>query len=139
MISLINIYVMDIVWILCDVYEWRLKFKMFIWFCKAYLRICWVVVFIVEVLNAKNWKLDFSGKYQIFHSTANFGVLRGENMASKKWKIVCSVNVSRLEFVSPSITGQLQPNFHKLLPAPLKQRITKLHWKSTMYSVVKCP
>ena len=32
---------------------------------------------------------------------------------------------------------QLQPNFFKL-PC-MEQRIKKLYWKSTMYSVVKCP
>ena len=64
-------------------------------------------------------------------------MLCGENMVSKKSKIVCSVKVSRLEFVSLPIADQLQPNFYKL-PC-VEQRITKLYWKSTMYSVVKCP
>ena len=35
-------------------------------------------------------------------------------MVSKKSKIVCSVKVSRLEFVSLPIADQLQPNFNKL-------------------------
>ena len=48
----------------------------------------------------------------------------GENMVSKKSKIVCSVKVSRLEFVSLPIADQLQPNFYKL-PC-VEQRITKL-------------
>ena len=45
-------------------------------------------------------------------------------MVSKKSKIVCSVKVSRLEFVSLPIADQLQPNFYKL-PC-VEQRITKL-------------
>ena len=60
----------------------------------------------------------------MFHSTANFVVLCGENMASKKSKIICSVKVSRLVFVSLPIADQLQSNFYKL-PC-LEQRITKL-------------
>ena len=64
-------------------------------------------------------------------------MLFGENMVSKKLKIVCSVNLSRLEFVSLPIADKLQPNFYKLLH--VEQRITKLNWKSTMYSVTKCP
>ena len=64
-------------------------------------------------------------------------MLFGENMVSKKSKIVCSVKVCRLEFVSLSLTDQLQPNFYKL-PC-LEQKITKVDWKSTMYSAVKCP
>ena len=39
MIFQVNIYVMDIVWMLCDVYEWRSKFNRVIWFCNASLRI----------------------------------------------------------------------------------------------------
>ena len=45
-------------------------------------------------------------------------------MISKKLKIVCSVTVSRLEFVSVPIADQLQPNFDKL-PC-VEQRIAKL-------------
>ena len=45
-------------------------------------------------------------------------------MISKKLKIVRSVTVSRLEFVSVLIAGQLQPNFSKL-PC-VQKRITKL-------------
>ena len=45
-------------------------------------------------------------------------------MASKKSKIVWSVKVSRLDFVSLPIAGQLQPKFYKL-PC-VEQRITKL-------------
>ena len=51
----------------------------------------------------------------MFHSTINVVVLCGEIMISKKSKIVCSVKVSRLEFVFLPITDQLQPNFYKLL------------------------
>ena len=58
-------------------------------------------------------------------------------MLSKKSKIVCSVKVSRLEFVSLPIAEQLQPNFY-ILPR-LEQRITKLDGKSTMCNVVQCP
>ena len=58
-------------------------------------------------------------------------------MASKKSKIVCSVKVSRLEFVSLPTADQLQPNFYRL-PC-VEQGVTKLNWKSTIYSVVKCP
>ena len=50
----------------------------------------------------------------MFYSTTNFVVLRGENMLSKKSKIVYSVKVSRLEFVSLPIADQSQPNFCKL-------------------------
>ena len=57
-------------------------------------------------------------------------------MVSKKSKIVCSVKVCRLEFVSLPFADQLQPNFYKL-PC-LEQKITKLDSKSTMYSAVKC-
>ena len=39
MIFQVNIYVMDIVWMLCDVYEWRSKFNRGSWFCNASLRI----------------------------------------------------------------------------------------------------
>ena len=60
-------------------------------------------------------------------------MLCGENIISKKLKFVCSVTVSRLEFVSVPIADQLQPNFDKLLC--VEQRITKLDWKSTMYMV----
>ena len=45
-------------------------------------------------------------------------------MISKKLKIVFSVTVSRLEFVSVLIAGQLQPNFFKL--PFVQKRITKL-------------
>ena len=45
-------------------------------------------------------------------------------MVSKILKIVCSVKVSRLEFVSLPTADQLQPNFYKL--ASEEQRITKL-------------
>ena len=58
-------------------------------------------------------------------------------MVSKKLKIVCSVKVSRLKFVSLTIADQLQQNFCKMLS--VEQRIIKLDWKSTMHSVVKCP
>ena len=58
-------------------------------------------------------------------------------MVSRKSKIVCSVKVSRLEFVSLPIADQLQPHFYKL--PRVEHKITKLDWKSTMCSVVKCP
>ena len=45
-------------------------------------------------------------------------------MVSKKLKIVCSVKVSRLEFVFLSIADKFQSNFYKL-PC-VEQRITKL-------------
>ena len=45
-------------------------------------------------------------------------------MISKKLKIVCSVTVSRLEFVSVPTADQLQPNFDKV-PC-VEQGITKL-------------
>ena len=45
-------------------------------------------------------------------------------MVSKKLKIVCSVKVSRLEFLSLPIVDQLQLNFYKLTCA--EQRIIKL-------------
>ena len=51
-------------------------------------------------------------------------VLCGENLISKKLKIVCSVTLSRLGFVSVPITDQLERNFYKL-PC-VEQRITKL-------------
>ena len=60
----------------------------------------------------------------MFHSTTSFVVLFGENMVSKKPKIVCSGKLCRLEFVSLPIADQLQPNFYKL-PC-VEQRITKL-------------
>ena len=58
-------------------------------------------------------------------------------MISKKLKIVFSVIVSRLEFVSVLIAGQLQPNFFKL--PFVQKRITKLDRKSTLHRVIKCP
>ena len=45
-------------------------------------------------------------------------------MISKKLKIVCSVTVSRLEFVPVPIADELQPNFYKM-PC-VEQRIKKL-------------
>ena len=50
----------------------------------------------------------------MFYSATNFVVLCGENMLSKKSKIVCSVKVSTLESVSLPIEDQLQQNFCKL-------------------------
>ena len=58
-------------------------------------------------------------------------------MVSKKSKIVCLVKICRLKFISRPIADQLQPNFYKL-PC-VEQRITKLDWKITIYTVVKCP
>ena len=58
-------------------------------------------------------------------------------MISEKLKIVCSVTVSRLEFVPVPIADQLQSDFYNL--SCVEQRITKLDCKSTIYSVVKCP
>ena len=40
-----NIYVLGIIWILCDFYLWRSKYNRLIWFCKASLRICYVTLF----------------------------------------------------------------------------------------------
>ena len=57
-------------------------------------------------------------------------------MTSERLKIVCSVTVFRLEFVSVPIADQLQSNFYKL--SCVRERIKKLDNKSTMYSVVKC-
>ena len=48
----------------------------------------------------------------------------GENVVSQKSRIVCSVKVSRVEFVPLPILDQLRPNFYKL--SPVEQRITKL-------------
>ena len=90
-----------------------------------------------RTLNAKNWWINLLGKYYVFHSITHFMVLCRKNMVSKKSKIVCSVKVSRPEFVSLPIVDQLQPNLYKL-PC-VEQRITNLDWKSTMCSVVKCP
>ena len=45
-------------------------------------------------------------------------------MISEKLKIVCSVTVSRLEFVPVPIADHLQTNFYKL--ACVEQRIAKL-------------
>ena len=56
-------------------------------------------------------------------------------MRSKKSNIICSVKVSGLKFGSLPIADQLQPNFYKLSCA--EQRITKLDWKSTMYSIIE--
>ena len=64
-------------------------------------------------------------------------VLCEENMVSKKSKIVCSVKVSRVEFVSLPNADQLQPHLYNL-PC-VEWRISKLDQKSTMHSVVKCP
>ena len=64
-------------------------------------------------------------------------VLSRASMVSKKFKIVGSVKVCRLELVSLSFADQLQPNFYKLFC--LEQKITKVDWKSTMYSAAKCP
>ena len=54
----------------------------------------------------------------------NFVVLCAENMVIKKSKIVCSVNLSRLDFVFLPIANQLHPNIYKL--PFLEQRITKI-------------
>ena len=53
MIHQVNVYVMEIVWILCDVYVWWSKFQQrVIWFCKASLKICYVILFLnVKVLE----------------------------------------------------------------------------------------
>ena len=45
-------------------------------------------------------------------------------MVSKKFKIICSVKVSRLKFVSLPSADQLQQNFNKLLY--VEHRIAKL-------------
>ena len=51
--------------------------------------------------------------------------------------MVCSVTVSRLEFVSVPITEILQSNLYKL--PFVERRITKLDWKITIYRVLKFP
>ena len=71
MISQVSIYMMDIIWILCDVYEWRSKFIVF----KASLRICYVSLF------------EYKGPSRL--GKYFFVLLFGENMVSKKSKIVC--------------------------------------------------
>ena len=58
-------------------------------------------------------------------------------MISKKLNSVSSVTVSIPEFASVPIADQLQPNFDILLC--VEQRITKLDWKSMMYSFAKYP
>ena len=58
-------------------------------------------------------------------------------MVITKSKIVCSVNLCRLEFVSLPFADQPQPNFYKL--PSLEQKITKVDWKSTIYSAIRCP
>ena len=45
-------------------------------------------------------------------------------MVSKKWKIVCSVKVCRLELVSLPFADKIQSNFYKL--PSLEQKITKV-------------
>ena len=64
-------------------------------------------------------------------------VLCGENVVSRKSKIVCSVKLSRQEFVSLPFEDQLQSNFYNL-PC-VEQKIRKLDWKSTLCSVIICP
>ena len=58
-------------------------------------------------------------------------VLCGENMVSRKSKIVCLVKVSSAH------CGPVSVKFYKLSFA--ERKITKLDLKSTMCSVVKCP
>ena len=58
----------------------------------------------------------------IFFKKKNWG--KWQNMVSKKLKIVCSVKLSRLEFVPLPIVDQLRPNFYKL-PC-VEQKFTKL-------------
>ena len=67
--------------------------------------------------------LIFSGNIK-FHSTRSFMVLIGVNMVSKKWQIVCSVKVCRLELVSLPFADKIQSNFYKL--PSLEQKITKV-------------
>ena len=64
---------------------------------QRFFRICYVILF------------EYKGPWML--KTTNFVVLCGENMVSKESKIVCSVKVSWLEFVSVPIVDQLQPNF----------------------------
>ena len=47
MISQVSIYVIDIVWILCDAYVWR----SISWFWKASLRICYRSLFECHLWN----------------------------------------------------------------------------------------
>ena len=59
-------------------------------------------------------------------------------MASKKLKIVCSVKVSRLEFVFLPVADQLQQSFYKL--HCVEQRIKKVDTKvpcTVLFSVSK--
>ena len=64
-------------------------------------------------------------------------MLCGENVVSGKLKIVFSVKVSRLEFV---FFYPLQTNYSQIfINCHVWNRITKIDWKSTMYSVVKYP
>ena len=141
MISQVNIFVRDIVWILdmwCLCVDVKIQ-QTFIWFCKVSLRICYAILFERKgsrMLKTGNLILQGNIKY-VTASISNFLVLYGENMVSKKSKIVCSVKVSRLEFVFLHIVDQLQPSFYKL--SCVEQRITKLYRKITMYSVVKWP
>ena len=103
MISQVNIFVRDIVWILdmwCLCVDVKIQ-QTFIWFCKVSLRICYAILFERKgsrMLKTGNLILQGNIKY-VTASISNFLVLYGENMVSKKSKIVCSVKVSRLEFV----------------------------------------
>ena len=49
--------------------------------------------------------------------------------------IVCSITVSRLEFVSVTSTDILQSNLYKM--PFVEWRVTRLNWKRTKYSAVK--
>ena len=85
----------------------------------------------------KTDSLIFKEILNISHQNKFCGAVWRKYGNSKKSKIVCSVKLSRLEFVSLPITDQLQPNFYKL--SCVEQWITKLDGKSNMYRVVKCP
>ena len=67
----------------------------------------------------------------MFYRATKFVVLCGENMLSKKSKTVCSVKVSRLEYVSLPIANQLQPNFSKMpgVEQDFKTRLKKHYVK----------
>ena len=67
----------------------------------------------------------------MFYNTAYFMVLCGESMLSNKLKIICSVKVFKLEFVSLPIADQLQSSVEQ----DCKTRLKKYY----VLCDVKCP
>ena len=126
---------LDIMWCLCMgvIIQHRV-----IWFWeKASLRICYAIWFKCKDLwMLKTDSLIFKGNIKYFTAQQILWCCV-EKILVEKLKIVCSVTLSRLEFVSVPIADQLQPHFDKL--PYVEQRITKPDWTSTMYSVVKYP